>query len=61
MAKKKRSRDGTRFICKCECGGNVRGARSLGRLWTFCDLCSPTTIIDVDKLRSAATISKKRK
>lgn len=31
----------TRFICKCECGGNVRGMRDFGQLWTWCTRCTP--------------------
>jgi len=37
MSKKK---DG-KFICKCECGGQVRGVEGFGRLWTWCEKCTP--------------------
>ena len=30
-----------RRICKCECGGVVRGIKDFGRLWTWCDKCTP--------------------
>ena len=30
-----------RIICKCECGGNVRGVEQFGRLWTWCEKCTP--------------------
>lgn len=36
-------REGKR-ICKCECGGTVRGFEDFGRLWTWCDRCSPVTV-----------------
>lgn len=30
-----------RRICKCECGGQVRGVEGFGRLWTWCEKCTP--------------------
>lgn len=38
------------FVCKCECGGNVLGVRDFGRLWTWCDTCTPVVKVDVTKL-----------
>jgi hydrogenase maturation factor len=31
-----------KHIGKCECGGIVRGVEDFGRLWTWCDRCTPT-------------------
>lgn len=37
-----RARDGKAVLCKCECGGNVRGVEEgNGRLFTWCDKCTP--------------------
>lgn len=30
-----------KYICKCECGGQVRGVEQFGRLFTWCEKCSP--------------------
>lgn len=35
--------EGTHIVCKCECGGNVRGVHDFGQLWTYCDKCTPST------------------
>lgn len=32
-----------KFVCRCECGGQVRGVESFGRLWTWCEKCTPKT------------------
>ena len=41
-------RDG-KYICKCECGGQVRGIESFGRLWTWCEKCTPVvTVVRTD-------------
>lgn len=49
MAKKRTRRPklkpGEEFVCKCECGGNVIGVREFGRLWTWCDKCSPVETV----------------
>ena len=34
---------------ECECGGQVRGVEDFGRMWTWCEKCSPVVVI-----RSAA-------
>ncbi len=34
-----------RPICKCECGGWVRGQKGFGRLWTWCEKCTPVVKI----------------
>lgn len=41
MAKKKEGK----FICKCECGGQVRGVEQFGRLFTWCESCTPVIAI----------------
>ena len=38
------ARKGTR-ICKCECGGTVRGFEDFGQLWTWCEKCTPVVKI----------------
>lgn len=40
MAEKKDKR-----ICKCECGGTVRGVYDFGRLFSYCDRCSPVITV----------------
>jgi hypothetical protein len=36
-----------KYICRCECGGQVRGIEDFGRLWTWCEKCSPVQVIHV--------------
>jgi hypothetical protein len=50
MARKKK-KDG-KHICKCECGGEVRGVESLGRMFTWCEKCTPITKIAPDAIAS---------
>lgn len=38
---------GSRYIGKCECGGKVRGVSEFGRLWTWCDTCTPVVTINI--------------
>lgn len=45
MAKREK-REG-RHVCKCECGGEVRGIEQFDRLWTWCERCSPVVRIPV--------------
>lgn len=40
-----------RFVCTCECGGEVWGVQSFGRLWSGCDRCSPVQKVDVNSLK----------
>lgn len=35
------SKRGVKRICKCECGGTVRGVFDFGRWFTWCEKCSP--------------------
>ena len=39
-----------RRICKCECGGVVRGVESFGRLFTWCEKCTPVVTFTVTDL-----------
>jgi len=32
-------------ICKCECGGIVRGIWDFGRWFTWCEKCSPVQTV----------------
>lgn len=43
-----------RYVCKCECGGQVRGVGQFGRLWTWCTKCTPVVTV---KVPSAMAIS----
>jgi len=36
-----------RHVCKCECGGEVRGIEQFDRLWTWCEKCSPVVNVPV--------------
>lgn len=38
-----------KYICKCECGGQVRGIEQFGRLFTWCEKC--TLIVKTPKQR----------
>lgn len=40
--------DGSKRICRCECGGWVRGVEDFGRLWTYCTKCTPVQKIRLD-------------
>lgn len=42
-------------ICKCECGGIVRGVWDFGRLWTWCEKCTPVVTIKVSNKARRAT------
>lgn len=42
-----------RRICKCECGGQVLGVEGFGRLWTWCERCTPVVKIDPRKIGDA--------
>jgi hypothetical protein len=43
MAKKQEGRR----ICKCECGGTVRGVEQFDRLWTWCTKCTPVVKVAI--------------
>lgn len=47
--------DGTHYICKCECGGGVRGVKmgEAGYTASFCTRCTPVVKVNVTKLRAA--------
>lgn len=36
-----------RFVCRCECGGQVRGISSFGRMFTWCEKCTPVVKVQV--------------
>lgn len=40
-----RRRKEGRYICKCECGGSVRGIESFGRIFSWCEKCTPVVTI----------------
>lgn len=40
-----RKRKEGRRICKCECGGEVRGVESFGRMFSWCEKCTPVVTI----------------
>lgn len=44
--------DGSKRICRCECGGWVRGVEGFGRLWTYCTKCTPVQTIRIDPPRA---------
>lgn len=50
MAKKREVKREGRRICTCECGGEVRGLESFGRLFTWCEKCTPVEIVKATPL-----------
>lgn len=49
--------DNGRYICKCECGGDVRGVHQFGRLWTWCTKCTPVVTVKIPR-RTPSTTTK---
>lgn len=49
-----------RRICKCECGGQVRGIRDFGRLWTWCEKCTPVERVNISVLQYRGKKKKRR-
>jgi hypothetical protein len=49
-----------RFICKCECGGNVLGVRDFGRLFTWCDRCTPVETVLIRRRDAGGARAMKR-
>jgi hypothetical protein len=45
MAKKREGK----HICKCECGGEVRGIEQFDRLFTWCEKCTPVNVVKIPK------------
>ena len=35
------------YVCQCECGGDVRGVEQFGRLWTWCEKCTPVVNVKI--------------
>lgn len=44
--------DDTEYVCKCECGGEVRGTRMGERLFTVCMKCTPVVTVPASALTS---------
>lgn len=42
-----KEKDGV-HVCQCECGGEVRGHEQFGRMFTWCEQCSPVTRMTTD-------------
>ncbi len=47
---KKKKRPKGEYIGRCECGGDVRGVRSFGRLWSWCERCTPVVTVRLSKM-----------
>ena len=47
-----------RFVCKCECGGDVLGVPQFGRLWTWCTKCTPVVQVQIPAKLNRAEGSK---
>lgn len=47
-----------RYVCKCECGGQVRGVEQFGRLFTWCTKCTPVVTVKVPPFASTTTRNK---
>lgn len=41
--------EGYRFVCKCECGGNVIGSGPDGLCGSYCDRCTPVETVIVGR------------
>jgi len=39
------------YVCRCECGGMVRGVRQFGMLFTWCVRCTPKVVVNLKKLK----------
>lgn len=39
--KRRKQRKEGRHVGRCECGGEVRGVEQFGRLFTWCERCTP--------------------
>lgn len=42
-----RKSDDTVYVCRCECGGQVRGQFCFGRLFSWCESCTPVVEVKV--------------
>jgi len=43
---------GDKFICKCECGGDVRGIQQNGMTFSYCDRCTPVVPLQISEVRA---------
>lgn len=50
VKKRKQSKDGSVYVCRCECGGSVRGVFSFGYLWSWCTKCTPVEKVRIGSL-----------
>ncbi len=48
-----------RFVGRCSCGGSVRCVRGLGRLFTWCNKCTPVRKIkgNLKRMNSQTTLA----
>jgi hypothetical protein len=46
-----------RYICRCECGGQVRGVSEFGRLFTWCEKCTPIVKVTLPTTRIVETVT----
>jgi len=51
--KKPRKSDNSIYVCKCECGGRVRGVWDFGMLWSWCEQCTPKQTVTIKRKRAA--------
>lgn len=50
---KRKFKDGSHYVCRCDCGGIVAGVYDFGRLWTWCRKCTPVVKVNIKKLQTA--------
>lgn len=43
----KRTKPEGKFVCRCDCGGQVRGIEQFGRLFTWCESCTPVVKVKI--------------
>lgn len=43
--KRPRKSDDTIYVCKCQCGGSVRGTFAFDQLFSYCERCTPVVKI----------------
>lgn len=55
--RKPRKSDGTTYLGKCECGGQVRGVHQFGQWFSWCESCKEgvaVRIADIENQRDVA-------
>jgi hypothetical protein len=55
-----KAKDGSHWICRCECGGQVRGVHQFGRLFSWCTVCTPVVKVDVPSALNAPLPQRER-